>query len=239
MYCEKCGTQNPDNMKFCENCGNQLAGTYTPAETQIYAAPVKKSGKKIWIPIVAVVVAAAIAAGAWFLLKSKDDGDKKNSGNQTSSVDALKKYNNGMLDADAEAVWAVSVSPYSEDWNLDEDEKKEALQEAEEALKESKEERKDEGIEISFKDYKVSKKYEDNEVKKIEDFLNENYGCDTDQYALQDVHVVKVTSVTKKDGDKDTDSEETVMIKVDGKWYVDWRLTMMGKDGIKEILKGE
>jgi len=30
MFCQKCGTQNPDNGKFCRNCGIDLAATSEP-----------------------------------------------------------------------------------------------------------------------------------------------------------------------------------------------------------------
>lgn len=34
MFCEKCGTKNADDSKFCENCGNPLANNAANEETQ-------------------------------------------------------------------------------------------------------------------------------------------------------------------------------------------------------------
>jgi uncharacterized RDD family membrane protein YckC len=34
MYCTQCGTQNPDDAKFCHHCGHQLAADSTALSTQ-------------------------------------------------------------------------------------------------------------------------------------------------------------------------------------------------------------
>lgn len=79
MYCNNCGTQNPDGVKFCSNCGGQLlnASAQTASVQPEYsAAPAqpnasyavtqpekKKNGKLIGIIVgVAVVVIVAVIA---------------------------------------------------------------------------------------------------------------------------------------------------------------------------------
>jgi len=32
MFCSKCGTENPDEAKFCSECGNRLGAAATPTE---------------------------------------------------------------------------------------------------------------------------------------------------------------------------------------------------------------
>ena len=97
MFCTKCGTQISDSSKFCSGCGapvapavqepvapvvqEPVAPVYSPApEAFSYApaadnapAPAKKKGKKakIIVPIIAVIVAAAIAVGAFFMFGNK------------------------------------------------------------------------------------------------------------------------------------------------------------------------
>lgn len=218
MFCENCGKENPAGVAFCEGCGSALEGA------QGGNAGGNDKVKKIGILAggIAVVLILLAIFGVF----------------TPGSVKALKKYTKGLMKANAKAVWAVSVSPYSDEWEMDKDEKKEALEEAEEGLKEVKESRKDDKIKISYSDYKVTKKYKKSEVKKIEEYLEEN--CyDTDEPKIQAVHVVKYKETRKEDGDKDTETNEVVMIKVKGKWYVDGYLTMKGKDGIKEILKAD
>lgn len=34
IICENCGTENPDNVKFCKQCGNKLPITVSAASTQ-------------------------------------------------------------------------------------------------------------------------------------------------------------------------------------------------------------
>ncbi len=57
MYCTKCGTQIPEEVKFCPACGQSAEA---PAAS---AAPAKKNGSKVIIIVVAIVVALAIIGG--------------------------------------------------------------------------------------------------------------------------------------------------------------------------------
>lgn len=66
MRCKKCGAENPEESRFCGNCGAQ----FEPEETDsLWEKPVqaKRQGKKwIW-GILAVVVIAGIIAGVLIL----------------------------------------------------------------------------------------------------------------------------------------------------------------------------
>ena len=78
MFCPECGTKNPDDGNFCENCGAKLEHPQTPAsevaqETRKPKKPRKPRkpmplAAKIMIPLIAVLIAAGI--GGFFILKS-------------------------------------------------------------------------------------------------------------------------------------------------------------------------
>ena len=215
MFCENCGKENPAGATFCEGCGGALEGA------QVENAGGNEKVKKI--AIIAGAVAAVVILLAIFGVFTP------------GSVKALKKMHKGYLNANAKAVWAVSVTPYSDEWEMDKEEKKEAIEEAQEELKEDKQDRKDDKIKISYKNYKVSKKYKKNDVKKIAEYMEENMGYDMDEYKLQAVQVVKYSYVRKEDGDKDTDTTKTVMMKVKGKWYT----APFSEETVKNILKAD
>lgn len=207
MFCENCGKQNPDGVKFCESCGAALEG----------AAPAAANGGAKKIGLIAGAVAVVLILLAIFGVF------------EAGSVKALKKLNKAGLSANAKAVVDVTYSPYAE---LEKEDKEEIIENLKETLQDAKEERKDDKIKISYSNYKVTKKYKKNEVKKIAEYLNNN-GYDTDEYKLQAVHVVKYKETVKEDGDKDTDTNEAVMIKVKGKWYIQ---TGLSKDFIKNSI---
>ncbi len=81
MFCKNCGTQLPDDGKFCANCGASVEPeAVQPAEAPVAEAPVAEAQpvfaqpqfeapvaapkkKKLWlIPVIAIVVALAVAA---------------------------------------------------------------------------------------------------------------------------------------------------------------------------------
>ncbi len=230
MFCEKCGKENPAEAKFCEGCGATLEGTPAAGGAQAVFENVKAAvggadQKVVKIGIIAAAVAVVLILLAIF-------GAFK-----PGSVKALTKAHKGYLNANAKAYFAVQWSPYTEAYEWEKDEKNEVIEETQEELKDAKAERKDEKVKITFKNYKVSKKYKKSEVNKIADYMEENWDYDVDSHKLQAVQVVKYTEVVKEDGDTDSDTEEVVMIKVKGKWYVENRLS---KDFIKNsILKAD
>lgn len=69
MFCEKCGTQNPDGSMFCQNCGNKMAAEPAPAAAAApVAAPAAPAAKPvntkkalIIMGIVAAVIIAIVA----------------------------------------------------------------------------------------------------------------------------------------------------------------------------------
>jgi len=68
MYCTNCGHANPENSRFCEQCGTPLTGGQpTPPVRQgmNYAPPVAKSSIPIWA-LVSVIAGAVVLLG--FLL---------------------------------------------------------------------------------------------------------------------------------------------------------------------------
>lgn len=93
MFCEKCGTQNPDHAAFCENCGSPLpkeavlqrqqeevqspAGQPEPVQPSAYQQPVKapKTPRKPMpagakIAIIAAIAVVVLGAAGFMLLKS-------------------------------------------------------------------------------------------------------------------------------------------------------------------------
>ena len=212
MFCENCGKANPDGVKFCEGCGASLEAA-APA-----AAPAAAGNDAKKIGIIAGAVALLIILLAIFGVF------------EAGSVKALKKAQKAYLNANGKAYVDVMVSPYQE---TDKDELKEKAEEYKESFQEAKDARKDDKIKISYSGHKVTKKYKKNEVKKIAEYLSDNFKYDTDEYKLQAVQIVKFKVSTTEDGDKDTDTVKAVMMKVKGKWYS----CPLSEDTIKGILK--
>ncbi len=68
MYCTNCGHKNPENSRFCEQCGTPLeGGRQTPSAGQgtKYVPSVAKTSLPIWV-LVSVIAGAAVILG--FLL---------------------------------------------------------------------------------------------------------------------------------------------------------------------------
>ncbi|MBE7024504.1 MAG: zinc ribbon domain-containing protein [Ruminococcaceae bacterium] len=211
MFCEKCGKENPDGVKFCESCGNAMenagepAGAQSPVESVI--GGLKKEHKTIALGVVAVVVVVLLLAifGAF----------------KSGPVKVTEKYLTGMTKYNAQKMYdATEACPYLVDEDKDKSEIKEEIKESQEYLDDAKQEAKEEKIKVSFKNVKKKETYKKSEVKKIEKYLDEMYGYDVEEYPLQGVARVKATVVTKEDGDKDSSTRDVITIKVKGKWYV-------------------
>ncbi len=80
MFCRKCGTENPDDARFCSNCGEQMSSgismdngqqenpTPPPMGQPVQMPSHKPKGKRngAVVAIVAVVVVALIASAVFF-----------------------------------------------------------------------------------------------------------------------------------------------------------------------------
>jgi hypothetical protein len=84
MYCNNCGTQNPDQSAFCSKCGNRLAPVQViPQQPQVTAAHARKTnglaiasmvlGIASIIPPLAICSIPAIIMGAIALNQIKKD----------------------------------------------------------------------------------------------------------------------------------------------------------------------
>lgn len=107
MYCNNCGTQNPDGVKFCSNCGGQLlnaSAQTASAQPEYSAAPAqpnasyavtqpekKKNGKLIGIiaGVAVVVIVAIIVVVIAFI------GGKNNDENAGGTLDNNIQQNVG------------------------------------------------------------------------------------------------------------------------------------------------
>lgn len=91
MFCQKCGTENPDGAKFCKVCGRpmQQIPPVPPTPTVTPMPPVKKKsgGKKIVIALVVI-----LAIGAAFFLGRNQIGISGISFGTTSGKKAEPEY---------------------------------------------------------------------------------------------------------------------------------------------------
>ncbi|ACV23207.1 Predicted membrane protein [Slackia heliotrinireducens] len=69
MYCQQCGNQIPDNVRFCNNCGAPTGAAQTPGISQAQQmAPAAPKKSKVPIVIAAVAAVALIAGIGVFAL---------------------------------------------------------------------------------------------------------------------------------------------------------------------------
>ena len=225
MFCEKCGKENPDSAKFCEGCGSAMETVEVPVETESVAPeaePMEPAAQspieavlgglnKKYLPLilggVAVIVLVIVLAVAGVF--------------KAGSVKVVESYLTGATKYNATKVYKASrACPYLEDEDMDKEERKQILEEAQEEADDQKQEDKEDGTKYSFKKVRKAKAYKKSVVKEIEEYLDDNYGYDVDEYPLQGVARVKATVITREDGDRDADTQEFITFKVKGRWYV-------------------
>lgn len=75
MYCNNCGTKNPDNANFCNSCGSRLTGGSGNRNTQTTNRSVGKKGGFLRSCLVSLVVFALCYVGSYVLttLSSRND----------------------------------------------------------------------------------------------------------------------------------------------------------------------
>lgn len=90
MFCEVCGTDNPDTNQFCQNCGKPLKKKdlqQKPVPVSAPADPGRPGVSKIWI-LIGLVIVIVIIAGAFMLMQpgTKDTGGTQSTPAKSSEV---------------------------------------------------------------------------------------------------------------------------------------------------------
>jgi len=71
MKCPNCGAENPEGKQFCSDCGSSIASENAVKPES--AAPAIKNTRSKWlVPVVAVIVAAAVIVATLFVYYSPD-----------------------------------------------------------------------------------------------------------------------------------------------------------------------
>lgn len=125
MFCENCGTKNPEGTLYCENCGAKMIAdenpypasapqpeynnnSFAPDFNKNTSAPEKQMSVKSKITLIIVLVIAAAAAVFWFVGKSVNSPDK-----------VVEKYIQGVKDSDLGAIYDTLDIPENEFMNKD------------------------------------------------------------------------------------------------------------------------
>lgn len=73
MFCERCGTENNNDARFCRNCGVELKKNQSQAVSENMGKSPKKKGSKIWVIIGIIFLIGAIALAVSAGLKHKEE----------------------------------------------------------------------------------------------------------------------------------------------------------------------
>lgn len=218
MFCKNCGAQINEGSKFCPKCGTPAgnAGGAAPGGTQGGyggGGSVRTAKKPPYLAIgvvavvaVVVIVAAVLIGKAIFgkgyekplktLIKGveEQDGEMILSAFSEKTIDAMEEQS-GMKKSELEDMMEEEFEYMFTDEDIDGDD-----------------------IEIKYEVEKV-KKLDKDDIKDIEDELKDYYDIKEDISAARELDVVLTTYI---DGDEEDEEDvELIVIKVDGKWYLD------------------
>jgi len=113
MFCEKCGAQVPDGVRFCGVCGaateplpRAAQPPVQPAWQQPAAATAKKSNKPLIITLIAVGAAVIVGLALFFLLRGGglEDGDAAAPAAETESVSPIPSLPGGTRSGEPETL---------------------------------------------------------------------------------------------------------------------------------------
>ncbi len=221
-FCTNCGAAMENEDVFCGNCGAKMEEPVAPAVAQAPvteyapAKPTKKGKAKVWIAVVAAIV--AVAAILIFVKPGKSDDKKKTANTYQTAIDnyvSLLNGNTEKLEKMAPKEYWQYMKDKDDDFDLDE-----MKQEYEENYDDYIEELEEEyGDNIKFS-VKVTEKTElgDKKVAKIAKALEDLY--EIDEESVKQGYELEVEATIK--GSDDEDDEETVIyvIKIDSSWYL-------------------
>ncbi len=220
MFCEKCGKENAEGVNFCAGCGAPVGAAKAPQEAA-QGAPSVGGGYTKWIAAGAAVIVLVLLLAIFGAFKP-------------GSVRVVERFIESGIKAKASVLYKTMDVPYTRDFDMDKEDIRDHIEMMQEGLVESREDRKEEGIKISVKSIKRTKAYKKREVRIVEEYLEDFYGYDVDEYPLDALACVQVKTVTKEDGEKETDKMDYIAAKVDGKWYV---MQYLSKTEIKNVIR--
>ncbi len=204
MFCGNCGTQNPDNAPFCTGCGAKLnEAPVAPASAPEFTPePTRKSRKGLFIGIGAAVVAIAVALILIFTLGGGKGGAK-------TAEDVVEEYIKAAEEVDGEAIMDLIHENILEKEFSDEDEREEAIEEFEKGLGEIME-----MCEIQF-EIGDSESLDGDDLEDLQEEYEEDYDLE-----VEDAEYIEVIMTIEVYGYEQTQTNELLVIKVDGKWYL-------------------
>ena len=211
MYCSKCGTYMNDDDKFCPNCGTGADGQAPAAVVsgpKPVSAPRKKLSNKALIGILAVAAAVVIAVVLILIFTL---------GGSNSPEGVLKKFVNAMANSDLQGMLDCSVPDDVLAYVLQDEGM--SRSEFQRQLKNTQSEidsyRKEYGYYPSSYDITVVKSHElsRDDLEDLNAYYNQNYK--TGKYYISEAREVTIRLTSGYGG-----TEEVVVFKVNGKWYV-------------------
>ena len=204
MFCRNCGTQNQDGAGFCCSCGAPLSSGGSAGGGA--AAKAKNINVKL-IGIVAAVVVVLFVA--FKLLFGGGGGPEKSA---TKFVDSIFK-------GDGKAIVNMIPDKVVEEIMDEEDmTKKEMIEELNDGLEYIKDDMDDMYDKWSVK-CKVldTEDFSKRELRDLADRYEDSYDID-----VKAAKTVSVKATLKADGETDSNTMDIVMIKVGGKWYLEY-----------------
>lgn len=216
MFCPKCGVENADGTVFCKECGASLSGS-APAGAQGGGQGVTVAGVKLPVNrnqligilavlaavILLVVIIVTVAAGG---------------GAKGTAV----KFTNAIFKGDGKTVVALFhggvVAELCDRQDISKDEFTESISDALELTIDAMDDQFDKWS-IAVKATKT-RDLSDKKVTELEERYESSYDVDLDIQAAQEV-TLELTATA--DGEKqDPQKIKLTVIKVNGKWYIDF-----------------
>ena len=204
MFCRNCGTQNQDGAGFCCSCGAPLSSG-GPAGGGAAA-----KAKNINVKLIGIVAAVVVVLFVAFKLLFGGGGGPEKSA--TKFVDSIFK-------GDGKAIVNMLPDKVIEEIMDEEDmTKKEMIAELNDGLEYIKDDMDDRYDKWSVK-CKVldTEDFSKRELRNLADRYEDSYDID-----VKAAKTVSVKATLKADGETDSNTMDIVMIKVGGKWYLEY-----------------
>jgi len=211
MYCSNCGTFMSDGDKFCPNCGTSIDGQPSPAvvtDPEPAHAPRKKLSKKALIGILAGAAAVVIAVVLILIFTL---------GGSNSPEGVLKKFVNAYATSDLQGMLDCSIPDEVLEYTLQREgmTRSEFRRQLKNAQSEIDSYRKEYDYYPSSYDITVVESHElsRDDLEDLNAYYNRNYK--TGKYYISEAREVTIRLTSGYGG-----TEEVVVFKVNGKWYV-------------------